>query len=77
MRAFNWLMQVYNFVWMVESRHQQRLAWREAAQMRAARLRAEAQAAVQARAMLDANPSGQLGSARLDDGQALEGSGLL
>jgi len=27
--------------------------------------------------MLDANPSGQLGHARLDDGQALEESGLL
>jgi hypothetical protein len=45
--------------------------------MRIARARAEAQAAAQLRAMLDANPSGQLGHSRLNDPESLKKSGLL
>lgn len=71
------LLELYQFVHMLESHYQQRLAWEDAQQARLARLRAEAQAAAQSRAMLDANPSGQLGNARLDDETALRESGLL
>ena len=67
----------YQFFWMFESHHQQRLAWEDAATARIARLRTEAMAAAQLRAMLDANPSGQLGNAKLDDPAALDASGLL
>lgn len=45
--------------------------------MRIARERSEAIAAEQARAMLDANPSGQLGRSQLDDEEALKSAGLL
>lgn len=69
--------EIVQFFWMFESHHQQRLAWRDAAEARIARARAEAQAAAQLRAMLDANPSGSLGHARLDDLHALRDSGLL
>jgi hypothetical protein len=65
------------FFWMVESHHQQRLAWEDAAEARISRQRAEAQAAAQLRAMLIANPSGALGHAKLNDIRALEESGLL
>ncbi|PZU85745.1 MAG: hypothetical protein DI527_20920 [Chelatococcus sp.] len=75
--SLNRLIQIYQFVWMLESHAQQRLAWEDAAEMRLARMRAEAQAAAQLRAMLDANPSGQLGHARLNDDDALRESGLL
>lgn len=75
--SINRLIQIYQFVWMLESHAQQRLAWEDAAEMRLARMRAEAQAAAQLRAMLDANPSGQLGHARLNDDDALRESGLL
>lgn len=71
------IMEIYQFVWMFESHAQQRLAWKDAAQARLARTRAEAQAAAQLRAMLDANPSGALGDARLDDLDVLDRSGLL
>lgn len=71
------LVEVYQFFWMFESHAQQRLAWQDAAQARIARERAEAQAAAQLHAMLEANPSGSLGHARLDDIHALEQSGLL
>lgn len=71
------LLDLYNFVWMLESHSQQRLAWDDAVQARHARMRAEAQAAQQLRAMLDANPSGQLGNTQLDDWEALVRSGLL
>jgi len=71
------LVQIYQFFWMLESHAQQRLAWEDAAQMRIARMRAEAQAAAKARAMLDANPSGSLGHAILNDETALRESGLL
>lgn len=71
------IMEIYQFVWMFESHAQQRLAWKDAAQARVARTRAEAQAAAQLRAMLDANPSGSLGDAKLDDPDVLDRSGLL
>jgi hypothetical protein len=71
------VMEIYQFFWMFESHAEQRLAWQDAAQARIARDRAEAQAAAQLRAMLDANPSGQLGHAALDDEDALRRSGLL
>lgn len=75
--SFGKLVEIYQFFWMIESHAQQRLAWQDAAEMRIARLRAEAQAAAQLRAMLDANPSGQLGHATLDDEDALRRAGLL
>lgn len=71
------LVQVYQFFWMLESHAQQRMAWEDAAEARFARMRAEAQAAAQLRAMLAANPSGQLGHAKLNDEDALHRSGLL
>ena len=77
MSAFNRIMEIYNFIWMLESHSAQRLAWRDAEEMRIARMRAEAQASAQLRAMLDANPSGQLGNAALDDEDAIKRSGLL
>jgi len=77
MSAFSRIVGIYNFVWMLESHGAQRLAWRDAEEMRLARPRAETQAAAQLQAMLDANPSGQLGNAELDDEQAMRDSGLL
>lgn len=77
MRGFSRLMEVYQFFWMLESHSQQRLAWDDATDMRIARLRAESAAAAQLQAMLDANPSGQLGNARLNDRDSLDKSGLL
>jgi hypothetical protein len=70
-------LEIYNFVWSLESHAQQRLAWRDAEAARIARVRAEAQSAAQVRAMLLANPSGQLGSAQLNDPTNLSESGLL
>jgi hypothetical protein len=67
----------YQFLWMLNSNYQQTLAWNDAAEARLARARAEAQAAAQLRAMLDANPSGSLGHAKLNDTSALKRSGLL
>lgn len=75
--SFGKIMEIYQFFWMFESHAQQRLAWQDAEEARAARARAEALAAAQLRAMLDANPSGQLGHARLDDEDSLRDSGLL
>lgn len=71
------LVEIYQFVWMLESNAQQRLSWKDAAEARVARARAEAMAAAQLRAMLDANPSGQLGHSRLNDLDKLRNSGLL
>jgi hypothetical protein len=71
------IVEIYQFFWMFESHAQQRLSWEDAAQARVARLRAEEQAAAQLKAMLDANPSGQLGNAQLNDPYALLKSGLL
>nr|WP_255617235.1 hypothetical protein [Aurantimonas sp. VKM B-3413] len=62
---------------MFESHAQQRLAWRDAAEARRARIRAERLAAAQLQAMLDANPSGSLGHAQLDDEEVLRRAGLL
>lgn len=69
--------ELYEIYWMFESHAQQRLAWEDAEQARFARARAEAQAAAQLQAMLAANPSGQLGTAELNDEKALKDSGLL
>ncbi len=74
---FGTYLEIYNFLWMLESHAEQRLAWRDAEAARIARVRAEAQSAAQLQAMLDANPSGQLGSAQLNDPQNLTESGLL
>lgn len=71
------LVEFYQVIWMFESHAQQRLAWEDAAQARIARAKAEAQAAAQLRAMLNANPSGALGHGSLNDRAALERSGLL
>lgn len=65
------------FFWMFESHYQQRLAWRDAEEMRVARARAEARAEAQHKAMLSANPSGQLGHSVLNDKDALRNSGLI
>lgn len=69
--------RLFELGWMLASRYQQMRAWDDAEQARQARARAEAQAVVQFQTMLDANPSGQLGNARLNDPQALKESGLL
>lgn len=71
------LLRAYETAWMFASHFQQVLAWRDAREARHARTRAEVQAAAQLQAMLDANPSGQLGNARLNDEHALKESGLL
>lgn len=71
------VVEIYQFFWMFESHAQQRLSWDDAAQARIARLRAEQRAEAQLQAMLDANPSGQLGHARLNDRDALLRAGLL
>lgn len=69
--------QVYQFLHSLEAHAQQRLAWEDAAEARIARQRAELRAQLQLQAMLDANPSGMLGNAKLNDPRALEESGLL
>jgi hypothetical protein len=77
MSSLSRIMGAYQFLWMLASHHQQTLSWDDAAEMRIARMRAEAQAAAQLKAMLDANPSGQLGDARVNDPASLDQSGLL
>lgn len=67
----------YEFFWMLEQHDQQQLAWTDAIEARHARIRAEQKAADQLQAMLDANPSGQLGHARLNDEDALRRAGLI
>ena len=71
------LLEIYQFVWMIESHTQQRLAWEDAEKARIARDRAEALAATQASAMLEANPSGQLGGSLIDNADALKNAGLI
>ena len=71
------IMEIFQFLWMLESHSQQRLAWEDAEEARIARARAEAFAAAQLQAMLDANPSGALGHAQLNDEAALLRSGLV
>lgn len=68
---------LYQLYWMVRSHSEQKRAWRDAAQARIARDRAEAQAAARLEQMLIANPSGALGKARLNDEKALKNAGLL
>lgn len=68
---------ILQFFWMFESHHHQRLAWKDAAQARIARVRAEEQARAQYEAMLRAHPSGSMGDATLNDDNALAQSGLL
>lgn len=75
--SFRLISGLFQFVWMIESRHQQRLAWKDAAKARTARDRAEQQAAAQFAAMLEAHPSGSLGDSRLNDADTLQHSGLL
>lgn len=67
----------YRLYWMFKSHTEQRRVWQDAAEMRIARIRAEAQAEARLRAMLDANPSGQLGNSRLNDMDRLKDGGLL
>ncbi len=69
--------EIIQFFWMFESHHHQRLAWRDAEEMRIARDRAEARALEQHKVMIDANPSGQLGHSVLNDEDALRKSGLI
>lgn len=71
------LVEIHQFLFSLESQAAQRLAWEDAEQARIARARAEALAAARLRQMLDANPSGQLGNAKLNDREALIRSGLL
>ncbi len=71
------LLELYEIYWMFQSHSQQRLAWQDAAEARIARIRAEAQARAQLEAMLEANPSGQLGHAKLNDEEVLKEAGLL
>jgi len=71
------LLSLYQTLWMFESHGQQRMAWEDAAGARVARDRAEKLAEAQLRAMLEANPSGQLGTARLNDREALIRAGLI
>ncbi|WP_417307652.1 hypothetical protein [Devosia sp.] len=71
------IMELYQFAWMFESHAQQRLAWDDAADARFARMRAEQEASRQLQMMLEANPSGSLGHATLDDEDVLKDSGLL
>lgn len=71
------LLEFYEIMWMFESHAQQRRAWEDAEKARIARDRAERLAQEQARSMLEANPSGQLGGSLLDDAEALRKSGLI
>lgn len=71
------LVEIHQFLFSLESQAAQRLAWEDAEQARIARARAEAVAAARLRQMLDANPSGRLGNAKLNDLEALIRSGLL
>lgn len=71
------LIAIYQFFWMLESHRHQRMAWEDARLARIARVRAEHQAAIQLQAMLDANPSGSLGHAQLNDIEKLKEAGLL
>ena len=77
MKGVRFFMEAYHFLWMLESHAHQRLGWEDAQQARIARVRAEQRAAAQLRAMLIANPSGQLGDAKLNDEDRLREAGLL
>ena len=71
------VIELYQLFWMLRSNYEQTKAWKDADEARLARDRAEQQAAEQLRAMLEANPSGQLGNASIDDDEAIRESGLL
>lgn len=77
MRYIGGLIQIYQFIWSLEAHREQRLAWRDAAEARRARLVAEARAQAQHQAMMQANPSGQLGRSALGTRDALKKGGLL
>ena len=77
MSSFSRIIEIYQFLWSLRANYEQTKAWKDAEQARTARIRAEAQAAAQLQAMLEANPSGQLGNAELNDRQTLKKSGLL
>lgn len=69
--------EIYEICWMFKSHAQQRLAWKDAEEARLSRLRAELMAQAQLQAMLNANPSGQLGNSKLNDEDKLRKAGLL
>lgn len=71
------LLEAYQFGFMLLSHYNQMRSWQDAGEARLARARAEQIAEMQMRAMLDANPSGQLGNAQIDDEAVLRESGLL
>jgi hypothetical protein len=71
------LLDIHQFLWSMEANAQQRLVWQDAAEARIAREKSERAAAEQLKAMMDANPSGQLGHSRLDDEDRLKEAGLL
>jgi hypothetical protein len=71
------LFEYWQMGFTLASHYQQMLSWEDARLARIARERAEAIAAEQYRAMLEANPSGQLGTSQLDDEAALKRAGLL
>ena len=75
--SFEWIGKFCEMLWEAEVRHQQQLAWNDAAEARIARERAELAAKVQLQAMLDAHPSGALGHSKLNDIDALKREGLL
>ena len=74
---FGKLVSLYQFWWMIRSHRAQTLAWADAREARISRARSERLAEERLHAMLDANPSGQLGNAKLNDLDALRRSGLL
>lgn len=74
---FSRMMHRYQQLHTLLAQYHQALAWEDAEKARVARERAELQAAAQVQAMLDANPSGQLGTSSLNDKAALEHAGLL
>jgi len=71
------LIAIHQFFWMLESHCEQRLAWEDARHARIARAWAEHQSELQLQAMLEANPSGSLGHATLNDVDKLREAGLL
>jgi hypothetical protein len=71
------LFSYYQMVRSFEVDRHQRLAWEDAEKARIARDKSIETAKEKAQAMLDANPSGQLGRSKLDDEAALKRAGLL
>lgn len=69
--------EIYQFIWSLRANYEQTKAWKDADEARISRVRAEQQAAIRLQAMLDANPSGQLGNSKLNDDDTLKDSGLL